>query len=107
MHLLAEFEQMTHSEVQANKKKDQAENKQKALRVGDQQGGGRQDDKPSSVPQSGDQTRDVPACRFFLSDGRRGDRASLVTINEMNVEGAITVDARIIWRLNAPVEIHL
>ena len=68
MHLLAEFEQMTHSEVQANKKKDQGENKQKALRAAEQQGGGRQDDRPSSVPQSGDQTRDVPACRFFLSD---------------------------------------
>ncbi len=68
MHLLAEFEQMTHNEVQA-KKKDQPENKQKAMRSPEQTGGARQDERPSSLPQPGDQTRDVPACRFFLSDG--------------------------------------
>ncbi len=70
MHLLAEFEQMTHSEVQANKKKDQGENKQKAFRQNEQGGGGRQqEDKPSSPPQHGDQTRETPPCRFYLSDG--------------------------------------
>ena len=69
MHLLAEFEQMTHSEVQANKKKDQQENKQKAMKPQEQGGGGRQEDRLSSVQQLGDQTRDVPACRFFLTEG--------------------------------------
>ena len=69
MHLLAEFEQMTHSEVQANKKREQTENKQKAMKSQEQGGGGRQEDRPSSAQQLGDQTRDVPACRFFLSEG--------------------------------------
>ena len=65
LHLIAEFEQVVHSEISHNKKKDQPEPKAKTFRATEP---GASRERPQNGRDEGDQQRDLPPCRFFLTD---------------------------------------
>ena len=65
LHLIAEFEQVVHSEISHNKKKDQPEPKVKTFRPTEP---GPSRERPQNGREEGDQQREFPPCRFFLTD---------------------------------------